>query len=162
MRALLLCIWFLAAIDMSGAQAVVRQNAVGDAQSNLSGRWSATTKNGRKLAGKWTAVRDPKSGAVTGTWSLVNAKGKTIAGGGWSAAKSVTKWTGKWRAAISGRESEYSGTWTAAVDLKADAPLANLFEKAMQTAVNGKWRFGKQSGGWSIRRSSETQGQRSR
>ncbi|MGE5733000.1 MAG: hypothetical protein ACM37U_13725 [Gemmatimonas sp.] len=147
----LLCLLFLAAIDVTGAQAVGRQDAAGNAQNSRSGAWTATTSSGRALTGTWTAVPDSTSGTVTGTWTLVDAQGRTVAGGGWSAAKSPTRWTGAWRAVIAGRAGEYSGTWTAGVDLKADARLVDLFEKAIQSVVSGTWRAGKQSGAWSIR-----------
>jgi len=142
---------FLAAIDVSGAQAAVRQDSAGNARSNRSGTWSATSNGGLALTGTWTAVPDSTTGTVTGTWTLVDAQGRTVAAGGWSAAKSPARWTGAWRAVISGRAGEYSGTWTAGVDLKADARLVDLFEKAVQGAVGGNWRAGSQSGAWSIR-----------
>jgi hypothetical protein len=147
----LLCLLFLAAVDVSGAQTAGRQDAAGNAQSNRSGTWSATTGSGLPLTGTWTAVPDPTSGSVTGTWTLVNAQGGVVADGAWSAAKSPTRWTGAWRAVISGKDGEYSGTWTGRVDLKGDARLVDLFEKAVQTAVHGNWRAGTQSGAWSIR-----------
>ena len=150
---LLLCQLLLAAIDVSGAQAVVRQDTAGSAQSNRSGTWSATNNSGLRLMGTWTAVPDPKSGTVTGTWTLLDAQGRTVAGGGWSAAKSPARWAGAWRAVISGRDGEYSGTWTAGVDLNVDALFVDLFEKAIQTIVSGNWRAGSKSGAWSIRAS---------
>lgn len=148
-----LCLLLLAAIDVSGAQAAVRQDSAGNTRSNLSGTWSANSNGGLTLAGTWTAVPDPATGAVTGTWTLVDAHGNAIAAGGWSAAKSPTRWNGAWRAVVAGRDGEYSGTWTAAVDLKADARLVDLFEKAIQAAVGGHWRAGNRSGAWSIRSS---------
>ena len=149
----LLCLLFLAAVDVAGAQAAARQDAAGSPQNNRSGTWSATTSSGRTLMGTWTAVPDPTSGAVSGTWTLVDAQGRTVAGGGWSAAKSPARWTGTWRAVLSGRDGTYSGTWTAGVDLEADARFVELFEKAVQTVVSGDWRAGRQSGAWSIRAS---------
>jgi hypothetical protein len=147
----LLSLLFLSAIDASGAQAVARQDTAGDAQSSQSGTWSAKNSSGLTLMGTWTAVPDPKSGAVTGTWTLFDAQGRTVVGGGWSAAKAAAQWTGAWRAVISGRDGEYSGTWTAGVDLKPDARLVDLFEKAVQSVVSGTWRTSGQSGAWSIR-----------
>lgn len=150
---LLVCLLFLAAIDASGAQAVARQGASGNAPGNPSGTWSARSSSGLTLMGTWTAVPDSATGTVTGTWTLIDAQGKTLADGGWSAAKSPDRWTGAWRAVISGREGEYSGTWTASVDLKPGARFVDLFEKAAQAVVGGTWRAGKQSGAWSIRAS---------
>jgi hypothetical protein len=112
--------------------------------------WSATSSSGLRLAGTWTATEDPATGAVTGTWTLVNAQGSTIARGAWAAAKSATGWNGGWRATVAGRAGEYSGTWSTRVDLKPDARFADLFEKAAQTVVSGAWRSGGQSGAWSI------------
>jgi hypothetical protein len=103
------------------------------------------------MVGTWTAVFDPTAGTVTGTWALLDPQGKTVANGGWSAAKAPAQWNGAWRAVVSGRDGEYSGTWTTPVDLKGDARLADLFEKAVQAAVNGTWSAGSQSGNWSIR-----------
>lgn len=141
---------FLAAIDASGAQAVVRQDTADYALSKRWGTWSAANSNGRTFIGTWTAVPD-SSGAVTGTWTLSDAQGKTVANGGWSAAKAPAQWIGAWRARVLGRTDEYSGTWSAGVDLKGDARISDLFEKAAQAAVSGTWRAGTQSGAWSIR-----------
>lgn len=140
----------LAAVDASRAQAVVRPDTAANAPTKRAGSWSAATRDGLTLMGTWTATLDP-TGAVTGTWALVDAQGNTRAEGGWSAAKAPDGWTGAWRAMISGREGEYAGTWTAAVDGKPDARLADLFEKAVQTIVSGNWRVGGRSGAWSIR-----------
>jgi hypothetical protein len=147
----LLWLLLLAAIDVSRAQVVLRQDSAGNTRTNRSGTWSAASKSGLTLMGAWTAIPDTTTGAVTGTWTLVDAQGKTIAGGGWSAAKSPSRWTGAWRAIIAGKDGEYSGTWTAGVDLKGDARLVDLFEKALQTVASGTWRAGGQAGAWSIR-----------
>lgn len=146
-----LCLLFLAAIDVSGAQAAARQDSAGYARSNWSGTWSAASNGGLALTGTWTAVPDSTTGTVTGTWTLVDQQGSAVAAGSWSAAKSATRWTGAWRAVISGRAGEFSGTWTARVDLKANARIVDLFEKAVQAAVGGNWRAGSRSGAWSIR-----------
>ena len=148
---LVLGLLFLAAIDVGGAQAVVRQDAAGAAQTTRSGTWSATTGGRRTLAGTWTAVPDPTGRAVTGTWTLVDGKGRTVARGAWSAAKSPARWTGAWRAVVSGRGGEYAGTWTTGIDLKAGARFVDLFETAVRTVVSGTWRAGRRSGSWSIR-----------
>ena len=149
-RCFLHCLLVLVAVDASGAQAVVRQERAADPLSTRSGTWSATTRGGLTLMGTWTAVPGSTSGTVTGTWTLVDAEGRTLANGGWGAAKSPTRWTGAWRAAISGRSGEYSGTWNAGLDLKGDAPFIDLFEKAAQSVVSGNWRAGRQSGAWSV------------
>ena len=141
---LILCLLLLVAFERSGAQPVVRQAAT-------KGTWSARSSTGLTLGGTWTAVADVTSGAVTGTWTLVDAKGQTLRRGAWSAAKSPTGWTGAWRAAVSGSKAEYSGTWSAGIDLKGDARLGDLFEAALKTAVSGNWRAARQSGSWSIR-----------
>jgi hypothetical protein len=145
------CLLLCAAINVSGAQAVVRPDSTSKAQNNQSGTWSAASSNGLTLMGTWTAAADTATGAVTGTWTLADAQGTRLAYGGWSAAKSRTQWTGAWRAVMAGRAGEYSGTWTAGVDLKGDARLVDLFEKAAQMVVSGTWQSGKQSGAWSIR-----------
>jgi hypothetical protein len=95
-------------------------------------------------------MEDPKTGAVTGTWTVVDAKWQVVAQGGWSATKSETGWTGLWRATAVGRQGEYSGSWTATPDLKPDARLQDLFAKAVESAVGGTWQAGGQSGSWSI------------
>jgi iron(III)-enterobactin esterase len=116
------------------------------------GTWSARASTGLTLAGTWTAVPGPTTETVTGTWTLVNAQGATVAGGGWSASKSPDGWLGNWRAAnFGGTEHEFSGSWRSSVDLKASARFADLFEKAAQNIVNGTWRLGSNSGGWSIK-----------
>jgi len=142
---------FLVAVDGSGAQAVVRQDTEGNSQSDRSGTWTARSSGGLTLMGTWTAVPGPTSGTVIGTWTLVDAQGRTVTGGGWSASKSPDGWIGAWRATIYDHQGDHSGTWTAGVDLKAKAPFADLFEKAVQTVVSGNWRYGRHSGAWSIR-----------
>src|SRR5690606_3400520 len=86
-----------------------------------SNTWSARTSTGRTFAGTWTAEADQKTGAVTGTWTLDDAKGRTVARGGWSAVKSPEGWAGEWRAIVTGRKGEYSGTWRADIKLKPNA-----------------------------------------
>jgi hypothetical protein len=146
-RVVALCLLFLAALGASAVEA----GMPGDGQSGRPNTWSARSSTGRTLGGTWTAVVDPATGTVTGTWTLVDAKGTPVARGGWSAAKSRTGWTGAWRAAVAGSKTEYSGTWSARVDLKPDAPFADLFKMAVQTVVSGTWGAGRQSGVWSIR-----------
>jgi hypothetical protein len=101
--------------------------------------------------GTWTATPDPRTGNVTGTWTLLDGRGKTIARGGWSATKSPSGWTGAWRAAAAAGRPAYSGTWSANAGLKVDAPFADLFARALHAAVGGTWRTGGRSGAWSIR-----------
>lgn len=113
--------------------------------------WAARSSTGRTLNGTWTFVTDAKTGNVTGTWTINDAKGRTIARGGWSAAKAPTGWTGAWRAAVAGGKTEYAGTWNADTDLQPNASLADLFKTAMKNVVSGGWRAGGQSGAWSIR-----------
>ena len=148
---ILLCLLLVAAIDVSGAQAVVRRGADGAARADRSGTWSARNSAGLTLVGTWTAIPDPATGTVTGTWTLVDGQGGTLASGAWSAAKSPTQWNGAWRAVVAGRDGEYSGTWTSGVELTGDASFVELFERAAQAAVSGGWRAGSQSGAWSIR-----------
>ena len=147
----LVCLLFFVPVEGSGGQAVGLQGTAGAGQSARPDKWSARSSTGLTLMGTWTAVADPTSGSVTGTWTLVDAQGRTVTRGGWSAAKSPSGWTGTWRAAVSGAKPEYSGAWSAGVDLKTDARFADLFEKAVQTVVSGNWRAGRQSGAWSIR-----------
>lgn len=113
--------------------------------------WSARTSSGHTLMGTWTAVPNQTTGTASGMWTLIDGRGRTLMGGGWSAAKSPTAWTGTWRATVTGRSGEYAGTWSAAVDLKKDATLQDLIEKAVESVVSGGWRAGGQSGSWSIR-----------
>lgn len=125
-----------------------------DAQAHLGGRrvntWAARSSTGLTLGGTWTASEDEKTGAVTGTWTLLDGQGRTVAAGAWSATKSPTGWAGNWRAAAAGKPGEYSGTWSARADLKPNAKFADLFAKAVETAVSGTWRAGRQSGSWTI------------
>jgi hypothetical protein len=91
---------------------------------------------------------------VTGTWTLVDTQGRVVMRGTWSAAKAVSGWTGAWRALVEGRQGEYSGTWAATIDLKPGARLADMFAKAVETAVSGTFRTRGVSGSWTIRASS--------
>lgn len=137
-----LCLLFLVAVGVSGAAA--------NAQTARPNTWGARTSSGLTLMGTWTAVPDSTSGTVTGTWTLLDAEGRMVTSGGWSASKSPEGWSGNWRAVLDGNESKYSGEWSAAVELKPDARFADLFAKAVQSAVSGKWRAGRQSGAWAI------------
>jgi hypothetical protein len=147
---LLLCLLLLAAVDVTGGQAVVRPDSAGIAH-NWFGTWSARTSSGRTFMGTWTAIPDSTTGTVTGQWTLTNAQGKAVATGAWSAAKSPERWTGGWRAVVAGRAGEHSGTWTAAGDLEVDRSFVDLFERAVEAVVSGNWRAGGQAGAWSIR-----------
>lgn len=113
--------------------------------------WTARSSSGQTFAGTWTAEADPETGSITGTWTLSDAGGKVLAHGGWSAAKAKMGWTGAWRAAAADSKGEYTGTWSATVDLKPNATFVELFARAAQTVVSGKWRTGGRSGAWSIR-----------
>jgi N-acyl-D-aspartate/D-glutamate deacylase len=115
-----------------------------------SGQWSARSSTGLTVGGTWTAVSDAKSGTVIGTWTLVDAQGTTLASGGWSASKSPDEWFGNWRAVNFGNDAEYTGSWRSGVNLRATAGFAELFEKALQSAVSGTWRIRDYSGTWSI------------
>jgi hypothetical protein len=150
-RLLLLPLLLIAAIEPLSLRATSTQSTSGG--QTREGTWSARSRTGLTLTGSWTASADPKTGAVTGTWTLDDAQGRTVRRGAWSAAKSPDGWDGAWRATVSGQKGEYSGTWTASVDLKSNAAFANLFELALKSVVSGGWRAGGQSGAWSIRAS---------
>lgn len=142
------CALLLIAVGYGTVSEVRAQSDPGRARRQNT--WAATSSTGLQLAGTWTAKADQATGTVTGTWTLVNAQGRTAARGAWSAAKSPSGWTGGWRAVAEGRSGEYSGTWTARADFKADAPLPDLFAKAIESAVSGTWRAGRPSGAWTI------------
>lgn len=144
------CLLLLAAVHTSGAQGVVRLDSAALTRDARRGTWSAAGGN-LTLMGTWTAVPDTTHNTVTGTWTLMDAQGKTAAFGGWSAVKSNDRWTGAWRANVTGRTGEYSGTWTSSIDLKPNTKFVDLFERAMQNIVSGTWSAGAQSGAWSIR-----------
>jgi hypothetical protein len=154
---LLLCLLLLGAAQVSGGQAVARQDSARNAPSNRSGTWAARTSSGRTLIGTWTAVPDSTGNVVTGTWTIADAEGRPVANGAWSAAKALDRWTGAWRSVIEGRDGEYSGTWTSGVDIRMPATFADLFERGVKDVVSGNWRAGSQSGAWSIRTLAETQ-----
>ena len=121
--------------------------------AELRGAWSASSNDGRSLAGTWTAEAHQESGGVTGAWTLREAAGRILMSGAWSASKSPQEWTGAWRAIVAGRAGEYSGTWTAAAPLAPKARLADLLESALRAVVTGTWKTGAYSGSWSIRAS---------
>ena len=100
--------------------------------------------------GTWTAVVDT-NGTVTGTWELTDAQNRTLAQGGWSAAKAPDTWIGGWRAVVTGKDGEFSGTWTADAGDSTSTQLSDLFTKALQAVVSGTWRMNQVAGAWSIR-----------
>jgi hypothetical protein len=112
--------------------------------------WSARSSTGVALAGTWTGRVDPKTGAASGSWSLLDANGRPAMRGGWSAVKSTTGWSGSWRANVVGSAAEFSGVWSA-TGLSPTAAFADLFASALQNVVSGTWRAGTNSGSWSIR-----------
>ena len=143
---LIVCLLLVTSIHTGTAQAP----GVAGRRANT---WAARSSSGRTFAGTWTATEDPKTGAVTGTWTLIGSQGAVIANGGWSAAKSPSGWKGSWRAVAAGRTGEYAGTWAARVDLKGTATFSELFAKAIDAAVSGTWQAGRQSGAWTIQAS---------
>jgi hypothetical protein len=140
----------VALLASTTARAVPPQRS-GDRQTGRLNTWSAASSTGLTLAGTWTGGVDPKTGAASGGWTLLDANGQPAMRGGWSAAKSRNGWTGSWRANVVGRSAEYSGTWNATLDLKPNAPFVDLFAMAAQKVVSGSWRAGGNSGSWSIR-----------
>ena len=146
-----LCLVFVVAVAGSGLQAALLHRAVGGRQLGRANTWSARSSTGLVLMGTWTATVDATTDTATGAWTLLDSQNRTVTQGTWSAAKSPTGWTGAWRAAVAGGKAAYSGEWSAGVDLKGDAPLASLFEKAVEAVVSGSWQAGGHPGTWSIR-----------
>lgn len=149
-------LWVLLTATAAGA-ALAAASAQGTAPSRSAraNTWAARSSTGLMLAGTWTVTVDKAAGTAMGRWTLADAAGRTVAEGGWSAAKSPTGWAGGWRAVAVGRNTEYAGSWKAALDSSVDAPFADLFATAAQAAVNGTWQAGRQSGQWSIRAASD-------
>ena len=112
--------------------------------------WAARSTSGQTFGGTFTATEDAKTGAVSGSWTLLDPQGRSLASGGWSAAKSPTGWTGNWRAVVIGRPGEFTGTWSASPGLNGDVKFADLFAKAADAAVSGTWRAAGQSGSWTV------------
>jgi len=144
--AALLCALFLEHVETSSAQTAVQR-----VQNRQPNSWSATSSTGLMVGGTWTVMPLVDTGAVTGTWTLVDPEGRIMASGAWSASKAPSGWSGAWRAAAAGGRSEYSGTWRANSNVRADAPFADIFASAVKAAVSGTWRAGGRSGAWSIR-----------
>jgi hypothetical protein len=140
----------VASLAPASARAVPSQRS-GDRQVGRLNAWSARSSTGLTLAGTWTGGVDSKTGAASGSWTLLDASGQPTMRGGWSAIKAASGWSGSWRANVVGSSAEYSGTWNATVDLKPNAPFADLFAVAAQKVVSGSWRAGGNSGSWSIR-----------
>ena len=135
-------------VTLIAAIALIASPGAG-AQSSI-GNWSANG-SGLLLTGGFTVVPDTATGTVTGTWTLRNNDGSTIAQGGWSAARNEREWSGAWRAVVSGSNREYQGTFTAAVPLKSSAKLPEMFALAVKQIVSGTWASGGNTGAWSIR-----------
>ena len=135
----LLALLLLIAFDQSSAQGVPVST------------WSAKSSTGLTLMGTWTVVADTTRKTVTGTWTLVDAQLNTVTAGQWSASKAEKGWNGSWRAVVAGSTVDHVGTWSSGIDLKDDAALADLFEKAFQTFVTGNWRYSRYTGTWTLR-----------
>lgn len=147
MKFLLVCALLLVTAGRSPAQGVVIQDSAGHRLNT----WSARSNNGAKFMGTWTVAADTIEGSVRGSWTMIDAQGKILAAGTWSAAKSETEWTGFWRASVEQRAGEYGGTWSTKINRKASAPISDLFEQALNAVVAGNWWFGNYSGTWSLR-----------
>jgi hypothetical protein len=117
--------------------------------AGLEGTWSATSPRG-SLAGSWTK-EDQQGAGVTGTWTLLDASGRILLQGGWSASKSAQSWKGAWRATVSGSGGEFAGTWASSATASPQANMIEMFKAALQTLVSGTWKAGSLSGAWSIR-----------
>jgi hypothetical protein len=147
MKSMLAACLTLAVVAHAASAGEQAPGALGGSRANS---WAARSSTGLTLGGTWTATEDAKTGAVTGTWTLVDAQGRIVRRGAWAAAKAASGWTGNWRANVEGRAGEYSGTWTARVDLKPAARLADMFAKALEAAISGTFRAGGVSGAWTI------------
>lgn len=115
----------------------------------LRGRWSAT-EGRRTLRGAWVARPDAKSEWISGSWTLRNDSGATVARGTWAALKEQKAWRGSWQAHLPDGRS-VSGTWTADVHASTASELAEMLELALAEMVSGTWQTGGLSGSWSIR-----------
>lgn len=126
----------------------------GAAQSapQLRGSWRATV-GARVLQGTWTATLDPKMpNLAQGSWTLVEAN-RVVLQGTWAAEKQRAGWRGAWSALVAtGRAgaAPMTGTWQATVKDAAIATLADMLQRTAQMQVDGTWRSGQRSGGWSL------------
>jgi len=148
------CLLLVAAlcVPLAGATAPAGgAQRAGDRQLGRQNTWSARSASGQVLTGTWTGGFDPKTGAASGSWTLLDPTGRAAARGGWSAIKSATGWNGSWRANVVGSAGEFSGSWSVTAALKPDAAFTDLFALALQNVVSGTWRAGPGSGSWSIR-----------
>ena len=141
--------WWLRVVTVLSAVAVT----VG-AQSapQLRGSWRATV-GARVLQGTWTATLDPKmANLAQGSWTLVEAN-RVVLQGTWAAEKQGAGWRGAWSALVAtGRAgaAPMTGTWQATVKDTATATLVDMLQRTAQVQVDGTWRSGQRSGGWSI------------
>lgn len=141
--------WWLRLVTILFAVAVT----VG-AQSapQLRGSWRATV-GARVLQGTWTATVDPKMpNLAQGSWTLVEAN-RVVLQGTWAAEKQRAGWRGAWSALVAtGRAgaAPMTGTWQASVKDAAIATLADMLQRTTQGQVDGTWRSGQRSGGWSL------------
>ena len=119
---------------------------------NLRGTWSATGA-GPALMGTWTARFDANRKEGSGTWTLLDRAGSSVAGGTWSASKAGAVWRGTWKAQVARPfQGVYSGTWAAEVKLPGSSTFADMLEAGLSGVVSGSWRMTpSRSGLWSIR-----------
>src|SRR4051812_12266083 len=110
LRGVLSLVLLAAAIVSSAPAAGLAQGTAPPANAGAN-TWAARSSTGLMLAGTWTVTVDKATGTAMGRWTLADAAGRTVAEGGWSAARSSTGWAGGWRAAAGGRNAEYAGTW---------------------------------------------------
>jgi len=124
--------------------------AAGSAQSpKWNGTWSATAGS-RVFSGTWEAAESSDAATASGNWTLTDRSGTPLAAGTWAAGRSAKAWQGSWQArAVNGQT--YSGTWRAQVQLAATAPMAEMFQAALASAIQGTWHMGAPAGAWSIR-----------
>ncbi len=114
------------------------------------GTWSAT--DGRTtLRGTWSANAGDNPDIGLGQWTMLDASGRVIAGGTWSARKAEQRWEGSWRARDPSGHT-YSGSWTAQLPLQPPAHFSDMLELSLSKVVSGGWRTARgRAGAWSIR-----------
>ena len=118
------------------------------------GSLNYVTNSANLVGGTWTARPHNQPNVSSGTWVIVDASGKPILTGSWSARKADKSWVGTWQARVSSSSGGvYSGSWTAESPVASASQFVGLFEYALTNTTRGTWRIGSQSGQWAIRAS---------
>ena len=117
----------------------------------LHGGWSARAGE-TVFFGEWACAAPCQEG----TWTLLDAQGRRLAGGAWAVRKAEQSWYGTWSAAVPGGKT-HTGTWEAESSLDPNGTFLDLLRSSAKKDVQGSWTSGNLSGEFALRATPQAQ-----